>query len=395
MKAVVYHGIGDVRIDDVPEPKIEAPNDAIVRTTASAICGTDLHFVRGSFEGMQEGQTVGHEAVGIVEETGRDCRNLKAGDRVVVGSTIGCGTCSYCRASYYSKCNDANPVNPKNTAFFGGPKDSGNIKGLQAEYARIPFANVGAVKLPDSVSDDDAIVLSDIFPTAYFAADMASIKPGHLVVVLGCGSVGQLVIASAKLFDAGRIIAIDCVENRLEMAAKQGAETINFMSEDPVEAIASLTGGTGADCVIDAVGIDAYGRGGPPNDGFAPGDKPSQALEWAVEIVAKAGHISLVGVYPPAQTTFPIGKAFGKNVTLRMGDCPHRRYLPMLVRLAADGTISPSKLLTKQEPIEDAVSAYQSFSKHEPGWLKVELLPPAQLQGHGNGTAHAERLVTA
>jgi threonine dehydrogenase-like Zn-dependent dehydrogenase len=393
MKAVVYHGLGDVRLDDVPEPKIEQPSDAIVRTTASAICGTDLHFVRGSFPGMEAGQIIGHEAVGIVEEAGKDCRNLRPGDRVVVGSTIGCGTCSYCRASYYSKCDNANPVNPQNTAFFGGPKEAGGIRGLQAEYARIPFASVGAVKLPDGVSDDDAIVLSDIFPTAYFAADMASIKPGHLVVVLGCGPVGQLAIASAKLFDAGRIIAVDCVESRLQMAAAQGAETVNFQNEDPVEAIRSLTRGIGADCAIDAVGIDAYGTDGPPKDGFEKGNKPSQALEWAVEIVAKAGHISLIGVYPPTLTTFPIGKAFGKNLTIRMGDCPHRRYLPKLVRLTADGTISPSKLITQQQGMADAISAYRSISNHEPGWLKVELLPGQS--GTGNGTMHAEQLVTA
>ena len=393
MKAVVYHGLGDVRLDDVPEPAIEQPTDAIIRTTASAICGTDLHFVRGSFPGMEAGQIIGHEAVGIVEEVGSECRNLRPGDRVVVGSTIGCGTCSYCRASYYSKCNNANPVNPKNTAFFGGPKEAGGIKGLQAEYARIPFAAVGAVKLPDNVADDDAIVLSDIFPTAYFAADMASIKPGHLVVVLGCGPVGQLVIASAKLFDAGRIIAVDCIDSRLQMAAAQGAETIDFKREDPVQAIEQLTGGVGADCVIDAVGIDAYGPSGPPKNGFEKGDRPSQALEWAVEIAAKAGHISLIGVYPPALTQFPIGKAFGKNLTMRMGDCPHRRYLPKLVRLTADGTISPSKLITKQESMEGAIAAYRSFSNHEAGWLKVELLPGQS--GSGNGMMHAERLVTA
>jgi threonine dehydrogenase-like Zn-dependent dehydrogenase len=392
MKAVVYHGVGDVRIDDVPDPRIEQPADAIIRITASAICGTDLHFVRGSFPGMKEGRIIGHEAVGIVEETGPQCRNLKSGDRVVVGSTIACGTCSYCRASYYSKCNNANPHNPKNTAFFGGPEEAGGIDGLQAQLARIPFANVGAVKLPDEVSDDDAIVLSDIFPTAYFAADMASIKPGHLVVVLGCGPVGQLAIASAKLFDAGRIIAIDCIESRLDMARAQGAEVIDFSKDDPVEAMESLTGGIGADCVIDAVGIDAYKQSGPPDEQFAPGNAPSQALEWSVEIVAKAGHVSLIGVYPSALTQFPIGKAFGKNLTIRMGDCPHRRYLPKLVRMVAKGTISPSRLLTKQQPMESAIAAYQHFDRHEPGWLKVELLPSSRSV---NGHTYADRLVTA
>ncbi len=393
MKAVVYHGVGDVRLDDVPDPRIQEPTDAIIRITASAICGTDLHFVRGSFPGMKKGRIIGHEAVGIVEEAGDACRNLKPGDRVVVGSTIACGNCSYCRASYYSKCNNANSKNPQNTAFFGGPEEAGGIDGLQAEYARIPFANVGAIKLPDEVSDDDAIVLSDIFPTSYFAADMASIKPGHLVIVLGCGPVGQLAIASAKLMDAGRIVAIDCVEDRLDMARAQGAETIDFAQSDPVESVKSVTAGIGADCVIDAVGIDAYSESGPPSKRFAPGNAPSQALEWAVEMAAKAGHVSLIGVYPATQTQFPIGKAFGKNLTIRMGDCPHRRYLPKLVRMVADGTISPARLLTKRQPMTDAISAYECFDRHEPGWLKVELLPSTAATPDRH--VHAQRLVTA
>src|SRR6185437_15114908 len=207
MKAVVFHGVGDIRIDEVAEPKIEQPTDAIVHLSASAICGTDLHMVRGSLPGMKPGTILGHEGVGVIEEVGRDVRNLKVGDRVVIPSTIACGYCSYCRSGYYAQCDNANP-NGKlaGTAFFGGPKETGPFHGLQAERARIPFANVGLVKLPLEVTDDQAILLSDIFPTAYFGAELAEIEPGDTVVIFGCGPVGQFCIVSAKLLGAGRIL---------------------------------------------------------------------------------------------------------------------------------------------------------------------------------------------
>jgi threonine dehydrogenase-like Zn-dependent dehydrogenase len=374
MKAVVFHGQGDIRIDDVAQPEILDDRDAIIEVTSSAICGTDLHFVRGSMQGVEPGKILGHEAVGIVRETGKSVRNLREGDRVVVGSTIACGHCSYCRSSYYSKCDNANPNGPENTAFFGGPKQAGPFQGLQAEFARIPFANVGAVKLPDEVHDDDAILLSDIVPTAYFAADMASIKPGHTVAVLGCGPVGQMAIACAKLYDAGRIIAVDAEPSRLEIARKQGAETIDFSREEPPEVVKELTGGIGVDCVIEAIGVDAYKSAHPPKQ-WAKGDAPQKPLAGAIEMVAKAGHISVVGLYPEGFKDFDFGKAFGKNVTIRMGDCPHRRYLPKLVRMVASGVLHPSRVLTKRLAFTDAIAAYEAFDKHEDGWLKVELVP--------------------
>lgn len=400
MKAVVFHGVGDIRLDDVAEPKIKEGTDAIVRITASAICGTDLHFVRGTMGPMKPGTVLGHEAVGVIEEVGREVRNLRAGDRVVIPSTIACGSCSYCRAGYYSKCDNANPNGPETTAFYGGPQITGPFDGLQAELARIPFANVGPVRLPDDVTDDQAILISDIFPTAYFAADMAAIRPGHSVAVFGCGPVGQFAIASACLFDAGRIFAIDTVPDRLEMARKQGAEIIDFNRDDPVKTLKELTGGIGPDCVIDAVGVDAVRphRGpakkqalpekdeqqqlarnapkqNPEGENWIPGDSPSQALAWAIESVAKAGHVSIVGVYPETQEHFPIGKAFGKNLTVRMGDCPHRRYLPELVRLVARGDFNPTSLLTQIQSMEDVISAYKEFDRRSEGWLKVELRP--------------------
>src|SRR5581483_12488993 len=200
MKAVVFHGVGDIRLDDVKGPKIQEDTDALVRFTASAICGTDLHMVRGTFSGMKTGTILGHEGVGTVEELGKGVRNLNVGDRVVIGSTIACGYCSYCRAGYYSQCDKANPNGAQaGTAFFGGPKESGPFDGMQAEYVRVPFANVGMVKLPDEVRDDQAILISDIFPTGYMAAELADVHPGVTVAVFGCGPGGQCVIASLKL----------------------------------------------------------------------------------------------------------------------------------------------------------------------------------------------------
>ena len=200
MKAVVFRDIGDIRLDDVPEPRIEQPTDAIVRLTASAICGTDLHMVRGTFSGMVPGTILGHEGVGVVEQVGPDVRNLNVGDRVVIPSTIACGYCSYCRAGYYAQCDVANPNGPSaGTAFFGGPKESGPFNGLQAEKARIPCANVGLVKLPDEVSDDEAILLSDIFPTGYHGTDLAQVSPGESVFVFGAGPVGAMAAYSALL----------------------------------------------------------------------------------------------------------------------------------------------------------------------------------------------------
>jgi threonine dehydrogenase-like Zn-dependent dehydrogenase len=393
MKAVVFHGVGDIRLEDVPEPTIRESTDAIVRLTASAICGTDLHFVRGTMPGTKEGRILGHEGVGVVEDIGRDVRNLVPGERVVIPSTIACGTCSYCRAGYYSQCDHANP-NGEGTAFFGGPEDAGGFDGLQAEKARIPYANVGLVKLPDEVGDDQAILISDIFPTGYQAADLAEIREGDVVCVLGCGPVGQFCIWSAKHLGAGRVIAVDSIPDRLDAARRQGAETVNFQDDDVVDLIEEMTLGIGVDRVIDAVGVDAE-RGPDADDDefdqaveqlvperasgelFQPGSGPTQALEWAVQIVAKAGTISLVGVYPPTVTQFPIGEAFMKNLTITMGNCNHRKYIPRLVELTRVGAVDPAALVTQIADVHDAIEAYEQFDARNAGWLKVALDPAA------------------
>src|SRR5579883_857970 len=234
MKAVVFHGIGDVRLDTVPEPKIEKPTDAIVRLTASAICGTDLHMIRGTLPGMVPGTIIGHEGVGIVEQVGGEVRDFKPGDRVVIPSTICCGACSYCRRGYQSQCDNANSNGPRaGTAFFGGPATTGPINGLQAEFARVPLADPSLVRIPAEVTDDQAILLSDIFPTGYFGADIAEIQPGDPVAVFGCGPVGLFAVLSAKLLGAGRVFAVDTLRDRLEKARELGAETIDFNKEGP------------------------------------------------------------------------------------------------------------------------------------------------------------------
>ncbi|MGI9104070.1 MAG: zinc-dependent alcohol dehydrogenase [Terriglobales bacterium] len=400
MKAVVFHGIGDIRLDNVPEPKLKDPTDAIVRLTASAICGTDLHLIRGTLTGMKTGRILGHEGVGVVEEVGKGVRNLNKGDRVVIPSTVACGYCSYCRDGWYSQCDNANPDGSQaGTVFFGGPEDSGGLDGLQAEYTRVPFAHVGLVKLPEEVKDDEAILLSDIFPTGYMAAELADICPGRTVAVFGCGPVGQFVIASLKLLGAGRIFAVDTIPSRLEMARAQGAEIIDFNQEDPVKALQGLTGGIGVDRAIDAVGVDAVKpHHGPasrgvkadkleqevkevaqktnPKDGnWEPGDAPSLVLDWMVESVAKGGRISVIGVYSEMSRTFPIGQAMGKNLTVKMGNCNHRKYIPHLVELVATGAVQPTKILTHVGPMTSALEAYKHFDKREPGWIKVMLEP--------------------
>ncbi|GAA2413537.1 zinc-dependent alcohol dehydrogenase [Nonomuraea africana] len=400
MKAVVWHDVGKIALDEVPDPQVREPEDAVVRITASAVCGTDLHFVRGTMSGMRPGTVLGHEAVGVVEELGPQVRNFSVGDRVVVCSTIGCGRCVYCRAGYYSQCDVANPNGPAaGTAFFGGPQSTGPFDGLQAQYARIPYAHTGMVAVPPGVSDEQALMVSDIFPTAWFGARLAEVGNGDVVVVLGAGPVGQLAALSARMQGAGRVLIVDGNADRLETARLQNAETIDFNAEDPVQTVKDLTGGIGADRVIDAVGIDAQRPSAGPaadideqtrrrfeqeqrevaprsdaHDGtWVPGDAPSQALRWAVEMADKAGTIGIVGVYPPGFGGFPLGEAMNRNLTIKAGNCNHRRYVPGLLSKIASGAADPTTVVTQQEDLPHVIDAYQAFDRREPGWTKVVL----------------------
>jgi threonine dehydrogenase-like Zn-dependent dehydrogenase len=397
MKAVVFYDVGDIRLENVAEPKIQQPEDAIVRITSSAICGTDLHFIRGTMSGMKKGRILGHEAVGIVEEVGTAVRNFRKGDRVIIPSTVGCGSCNYCRAGYYAQCNRANPGGPlAGTTFFGGPEDAGGLDGLQAEYARVPFAATNLVMLPEEISDDQAIMMSDILPTSYQAASMAEIHSGDTVAIFGCGPVGMMAIACAQHLGAGRVFAIDHVASRLEMARKHGAEAIDFSKESPVEVLRELTMGSGPDRVIDAVGVDATCGSAKQQEkkkfeaemkeidphandakkkGWWVGGAPTQALEWAVESVAKAGTLSIIGVYPPTLNSFPVGQMMNKNLTVKAGNCNHRKYLPRLVELVRSGVIRPEQYFTQKVGVTSAIDAYHHFDQHEHGWLKVKLEP--------------------
>lgn len=400
MKAVVWHDVGKISVDDVPAPAIRDPADAIVRITTSAICGTDLHFIRGTMSGMRPGTILGHEAVGVVEDTGPGVRNFSIGDRVVIPSTIACGSCVYCRAGYYAQCDNANPNGrDAGTAFYGGPAATGPFDGLQAEYARVPFAHTNLVPIPPGVTDEQAIMVSDIFPTGWFGARLAEVSAGDVVAVFGAGPVGQLAALSARMQGAGRVLIVDGNSDRLETARLQNAETINFNTEHPVQAIKELTGGIGADRVIDAVGIDAQmPREGPaaaeseqligqfageqdktapriaPAGGqWEPGDAPSLALRWATQAVAKAGTLGIIGVYPPQHEAFPVGEAMNANLTVKMGNCNHRKYVPGLLSKVAAGQVDPTTVWTQQETIPTALQAYEAFDRREPGWTKVTL----------------------
>ena len=400
MKALVWHGEGDIRLDTVDDPTIIDPTDAIVRITRSAICGTDLHFIRGTVAGMKEGTILGHEAVGEVTAVGAAVRGFAPGDRVVVSSTMSCGACWQCRAGHTAQCDNANPNGPQaGTCFFGGPQTTGPVDGLQAEYARIPWASNTLTGLPDNVSDEQAILLSDIFPTAWFGAQLAGVQRGDTVAVYGAGVVGQFAIASAFRQGASRVFAIDGIDTRLVQALDQNAEVINFNREDPVEALMQATLGIGVDAVIDAVGVDAQRPSSGPaaarseeqadqfaaevdavapatnvqGENWVPGDAPSQVSQWSIETVRKYGRIGIIGVYSPAMMSYPIGQAMNKNLTIRMGNCDHRSVTPPLLDLVASGVFDPTRFITQHEPISDVVDAYLTFDQREEGWLKTVL----------------------
>jgi threonine dehydrogenase-like Zn-dependent dehydrogenase len=402
MKAVVWHGIGKISLDDVEELVIRDSTDAIIKITASSICGTDLHMVRGTMAGMKEGTILGHEAVGFVESIGTDVKKFKVGDRVVVCSTIACGKCVYCNAGEFACCDNANPLGPEaGGAFFGGPEASGAYNGLQAERARIPFADAVLIKLPDELSDDDAILCSDIFPTGYIGAHMADVKKGDIVAVFGCGPVGQMAIASAKILGAAKVLAVDTIPDRLAEAAKQGAIVVDYDKDDPVKALKDASNGFGPDAVIDAVGVDAQGAHSGPaakrsmlgaienvidqkivapqsvmfGDQFRQGDAPGQVLMWAVEAVRKSGVVSIIGVYPPQVKFFPVGLAMQKCLTIRMANCSHAKYIPLCLKAIKETGFRPSQVLSTKQFLGSAIDCYNHFDRREPGWLKVELQP--------------------
>lgn len=395
MKAVVFKGIGSIAVQNVADPIIVDQKDAIVRITTSAICGTDLHLVRGTVPGVKPGTILGHEAVGIVDQVGDQVKNFKVGDRVIVPSTIGCGVCTYCQQKLFAQCDKANPHGPHaGTAFYGGPADSGPFQGMQAEKVRVPCADVNLVAIPSSLTDEQVILLSDILPTAYQAVEMAQVEPNNTVAVFGCGPVGQLVLLCLKQRGITSIFAVDRFEDRLIKARAQGAACLNFDLVDPVTELIKLTNGKGPDKIIDAVGVDAERPSWCSHkdahqfdqelkevapithiqDGnWIPGSGPSQALDWAVKSVAKCGTISIIGVYADASKRFLIGDAMNKNLVIRMGNCNHRAYFPLLLEWVHNNSIDLTNFISHIVPLDEAIEAYKHFDKREKGWIKVVL----------------------
>ncbi len=389
MKAVCYYGKEDVRVEHVPDPQIVNPRDAIVKITATAICGSDLHIYDGYIPAMQKGDILGHEFMGEVVELGRENKKLKVGDRVVVPFTIACGNCFYCKEQLWSLCDNSNPnawVAEKMYGFsaaglFGYSHIYGGYAGGQAEYARVPFADVGPLKVPSTLSDEQVLFLSDIFPTGYMAAENCSIKPGDTVAVWGCGPVGQFAIQSAFLLGAERVIAIDRFPERLEMAARLGkAEVLNYEDFNVPEELRALTGGQGPDSCIDAVGLEAHGHtldawyDRAKTSMMMATDRP-HALRQAINCCRKGGTVSIPGVYGGWLDKFPLGAAFAKGLTLKMGQTHMHKYMPKLLERIERGEIDPSSIITHRVALDDAPTMYRTFRDKKDECIKVIMKP--------------------
>lgn len=390
MRALCWHGKEDVRVDTVDDPKIEDPKDIIIKVTASGICGSDLHLYSGSMPTMNEGDIIGHEPMGIVVEVGSAVKKFKKGDRVVVPFVIACGECFFCKKTLYSCCDQTNPnqemgkkaMGHAPAGLFGYSGLTGSYPGGQAEYLRVPHADVGPIKIKSNLSDDQVLFLSDIFPTGYMAAENAGIEPGDTVAIWGCGPVGQFAIQSAWMLGAGRVVAIDRVPERLGMAKSHGrAETINFEDADVMETLNEMTGGRGPDCCIDAVGAEAHGTGSFD----AVLDKAKEAvhltkdrahvLREAIMCCRKGGTLSVPGVYIEMVDKLPFGAVVNKGLTIRSGQTHMQRYMEPLLKKIEDGEIDPSFVITHKVPLEQAPEAFEKFEKKEDGCIKVVLQP--------------------
>ncbi|WP_459193370.1 zinc-dependent alcohol dehydrogenase [Halosimplex sp. J119] len=389
MRALTWHGEQDVRVEDVPRPKLVNPNDAIIEITATAICGSDLHPYNDNIPGMQEGDILGHEPMGEVVEVGEDVETLEAGDRVVVPFTISCGECWFCQRELYSLCDNSNPnaemarkvMGQSPAGLYGYSHLLGGYAGGQAEYLRVPYADVGPIKIESDLSDEQVLFLSDIFPTGYMAAENADIEDGDTVAVWGCGPVGQFTIQSAKMLGAEEVIAIDRVPERLEMAREHGdAETIHFEEEDVYDTLMAMTGDRGPDACIDAVGTEAHGTGlAGVTDRAKQGvglesDRP-HVLREAITCCRKGGTLSVPGVYTGDVDGIPFGSLMNKALTVKSGQTHVQRYLDPLLGKIEDGEIDPSFVVTHQEPLEKGPEMYRTFNDKDDGCVKVVLTP--------------------
>lgn len=389
MKALCWYGKKDVRVSNVPDPAIINPHDIIIRTTLTAICGSDVHLYNGWIPTMEAGDILGHEFMGIVVETGKDVKRIKKGDRVVIPFTIACGKCFFCSSSLFACCDNSNPnaemaeklhgYSP--SALFGYSHMLGGYAGGQAEFVRVPFADVGAFKIPDHLSDEKVLFLSDVYPTGYMAAENCNIQPGDTVAVWGCGPVGLFSILSAFSLGAGRVIAIDNVPERLQLAQEKcGAETFNYDDFDVFTKLKEMTGGRGPDSCIDAVGLEAHGLS---LDAVVDTVKTSlnlatdraHALRQAIMACRKAGTVSIPGVYAGMLDKFPLGTAHAKGLTLKMGQTHVHRYLPNLLKLIEEDKIDPAVIISHRMKISEAAEAYKIFADKKDNCTKVVLTP--------------------
>lgn len=389
MKAVCWHGKKDVRVESVPDPQIINPHDVIVRVTLTAICGSDLHLYDGYIPTMEQGDILGHEFMGIVVDVGSEVRKIQRGDRVVVPFNIACGQCFFCTRQLWACCDNSNPNASMAEELFGFSPSGlfgyshlfGGYAGGQAELVRVPFADVGAMKVPESFTDEQALFLSDILPTGYMAAENCQIQPGDTVAVWGCGPVGQFCIKSAQMLGAGRVIAMDDVAERLTMARDlSGAEVLDFSKVDVADELAAMTGGRGPDACIDAVGMEAHGLA---PDAIIDTVKAKlnlatdklHALRQAILCCRKGGTVSIPGVYAGLLDHFPLGAAHAKGLTLKMGQTHSHRYFGPLVERIEKGDIDPSYVITDRVSLQDAPEAYSRFAARKQGCIKVVLTP--------------------
>jgi threonine dehydrogenase-like Zn-dependent dehydrogenase len=389
MRALCWHGAHDVRVDTVPDPTIQGPGDAIIKITSTCICGSDLHLYDGYMPTMEAGDVLGHEPMGVVVEVGKDVKKLKKGDRVVVPFTLSCGECWYCKRGEFSLCDKSNPnaevarkaMGQSPAGLLGYSHMLGGFPGGQAEYLRVPYADVGPQVIPDGLPDDKVVFLSDIFPTGYMAAENAQIQGGDTVAVWGCGPVAQFAIRSAWLLGAGRVIAIDTVPEQLEMARQGKAETIDFEKQDVYEILMEMTKGKGPDSCIDAVGAEAHGGGsiGAVVDkakaaiGLAT-DRPT-VLRDATMCCRKGGTVSIPGVYLGFLDKVPMGAAMNKGLTFKMGQTHTQRYTGPLLEKIQSGAIDPSFVITHEVPLEKAPEMYKTFRDKQDKCIKVVLKP--------------------
>jgi threonine dehydrogenase-like Zn-dependent dehydrogenase len=396
MKAVRYYGTEDVRVETVPDPRILNPRDAIIRVTSTAICGSDLHIYGGFIPTMQKGDILGHEFMGEVVEVGSENRRLAVGDRVVVPFTIACGQCYFCKQELWSLCDNSNPnawmaekiSGYSGSGLFGYSHMYGGYPGGQAEYVRVPFADVGPLKVPSSLSDEQVLFLSDIFPTGYMAAENCSIRPGDTIAVWGCGPVGQFAIKSAYLLGAERVIAIDRFEDRLALAASEGkAEILNYEKVDVLEELRAMTGGQGPDACIDAVGLEAHGttldaRYDRAKTAMYMATDRVHALREAISACRKGGTVSIPGVYGGWLDKFPLGAAFAKGLTLKMGQTHMHKYMPRLLERIERGEIDPGYIITHRVALDDVPQMYKTFREKQDHCIKVVIKPGQRIDAH-------------